>query len=260
MADAPFSVILLFAVNGIMVLWFILFRLFVYPNREWTEETKRRPRSFVSNAAFREFWYQVIGPFKNKLVEWDVHPNTITTWGLIFSIAAGVGFSMGEFGFGGWMVILAATCDIYDGQLARLRTIKFKSGAFYDSVLDRVGEVAMFYGIARYFRADDILFLIIFMGFAASQVVSYSRARAEGLGYADLGQRGFFQRAERMICLSIAMPFAPVFEHFFGIGDIVVKSAVVFICVGSIQTAWVRMSSIFIGIKAAEKASVPLEK
>ncbi|NCN42125.1 CDP-alcohol phosphatidyltransferase family protein [bacterium] len=252
-AEMPPSVLLIFAVNIILVSWFILFRIFVFPKREWTEETKRRPRSFVSNAAFREWWYVVIGPFKKKLVDWNVNPNTITTWGFCLSILAGAAFSIGEFGIGGWLVILGATCDIYDGQLARLREIKLKSGAFYDSVLDRVGEVAIFYGIAKYFRADDTLFLIIFLGFAASQVVSYSRARAEGLGYGHLGARGFFQRAERMICLSIGMPFAPMFEHFWGLGDWLVKFTVVFICIGSIQTALSRMTGTFIGIKKDEK-------
>lgn len=252
-SSMPIEVLLLFGVNAAMLLAAVVFGIFVYPHREWTEETKRRPRSFVSNAFFREYWYFVIGPFKRKLVKWGVSPNTLTWWGFILSIAGGTCFAFGKFGMGGWLVILAATCDIYDGQLARLRAISLKSGAFLDSTLDRIGEVAIFYGLTRYFRHDDVMFLIIFFGFAASQVVSYSRARAEGLGFPKLGQRGFFQRAERMIVLSIAMPMVPVVEYYWGKGELLAKVAIIFLCVGSAQTALSRSIGIYKGIRKEEK-------
>jgi len=251
----PFSVLLLFVVNGGMLLFFAIFAVFIYPRRAVSEETKNRPRSFVSNAVFREYWYCVIGPFKKKLVDWNVSPNTLTVWGLLLSIAAGYFFSIGEFGTGGWFVILAATCDIYDGQLARLRSIKLKSGAFLDSTLDRVGEVGIFYGLTRYFREDDPLFIVLFLGFAASQVVSYSRSRAEGLGFPELGQRGFFQRAERMIVLSVSMSMAPLFEHFWLLGDELVKFGIYFMCLGSTWTAVSRSAGIFRGMRKSEKNS-----
>lgn len=250
------QVLFLFAVNGFMLFVFFVFAVFIYPRRELSDETKNRPRSFVSNALFREYWYFVIGPFKKKLVDWNISPNALTWWGLVFSIMAGVCFSMAEFGIGGWFVILAATCDIYDGQLARMREIKLKSGAFLDSTLDRIGEVAMFYGMARTFRDDDLLFIIIFLGFAASQVVSYSRSKAEGLGFPELGQRGFFQRAERMVVLSVSMTMAPLFEHVWGWGDYLVKGGIVFICFGSAWTAASRSTGIFRGIRKKEKGLV----
>jgi CDP-diacylglycerol---glycerol-3-phosphate 3-phosphatidyltransferase len=249
----PLSVLALFAVNGFMLVLFFIFAVFIYPKRDLSEETKRRPRSFVSNALFREYWYFVIGPVKQQLVKWNVSPNALTVWGLILSVVAGYFFSIGEFGTGGWFVILAATCDIYDGQLARLREIKLKSGAFLDSTLDRIGESAIFYGLTRYFRADDTLFLVLFLGFAASQVVSYSRSRAEGLGFPDLGQRGFFQRAERLIILSVCMPMAPLFDHFWGLGDELIKFGIYFMCVGSVWTAVSRSAGIFRGIRRTEK-------
>jgi phosphatidylglycerophosphate synthase len=249
----PFSVQLLFVVNGFVIGLFVIFALFIYPKRELSEETKNRPRSFVSNAIFREYWYFLSGPLKKKLVDWNVSPNTITYVGFVLSLVAGYFFSIGDFGTGGWFVILAATCDIYDGQLARLREIKLKSGAFLDSTLDRVGEVGIFYGLTRYFRDDDPLFIILFMGFAASQVVSYSRSRAEGLGFPELGQRGFFQRAERMIVLSVSMSMAPLFQHFWALGDELVKFGIYFMCLGSAWTAVTRSAGIFRGIRKIEK-------
>jgi CDP-diacylglycerol---glycerol-3-phosphate 3-phosphatidyltransferase len=241
---------ILVVMNGIMILSCLYFAIFVYPGREWCDETKRRPRSFISNAFFREFWYYLIGPMKRQLIRWNVQPNTITIVGFVFSILAGISFALEQFGIGGWFVILAATCDIYDGMLAREKNISLKSGAFLDSTLDRVGEVAIFYGLARYFRGDDLWFAAIFLAFAASQVVSYSRARAEGLGFA--GDRGFFQRAERMIILAIAMPIVPVLDHFWGSGPVLVKVAVAIVFVGSFSTAVSRTVGIFKEIERSE--------
>ncbi|NCN26672.1 CDP-alcohol phosphatidyltransferase family protein [bacterium] len=237
--------------NSSVIVLAIYFGIFVYPKQELSEETKRRPRSFVSNAFFREFWYFLMGPLKRKLIKWGASPNTLTIAGFIFSLAAGVAFGMSEFGLGGWMVILAATCDIYDGQLARARGIDLKSGAFLDSVLDRLGESAMFCGLAWHFKDNSFWFLVLFITFTASQLVSYSRARAEGLGF--LGARGFFQRAERMIVMSIGMCLIPVFEEFFQSGQAVLFTTVAFLCLGSSQTAITRAVAIFKDIRATEK-------
>ena len=236
--------------NFVIILISIYFGIFVYRTREWDEETKRRPRSFISNAFFREFWYFLIGPMKRQLIRWNVRPNTITIIGFFFSLFAGFSFAVGEFGLGGWLVIFSGTCDVYDGMLARQQNVCRKSGAFLDSALDRVGEVAIFYGLARYLRADDFWFAIIFLAFASSQVVSYSRARAEGLGFK--GQQGFFQRAERMIILSIFLPFAPAVEHYWQLGDPLVKIVVTIISMGSFLTAVSRTFGIFREIRATE--------
>ncbi|MBS1985712.1 MAG: CDP-alcohol phosphatidyltransferase family protein [Bdellovibrionales bacterium] len=239
--------------SGAILSIFAIFAIFIYPFREWSEETKRRPRSFISNALFREFWYFIMMPLKGKLIAWNIQPNTITVWGIIFSMASGVAFGMDKFGFGGWFVILAATCDVYDGMLARAKAIKYPSGAFFDSTLDRVGELGMFFGLLWYFRTNDLWFFIVFIVIASSQVVSYARARAEGLGFS--GGKGFFQRAERMIVLSIGMSLAPVFDLLIG-GDaraIAIKITTGFIAVASFQTAWTRTAGLFQEMRAAER-------
>jgi CDP-diacylglycerol--glycerol-3-phosphate 3-phosphatidyltransferase len=247
----PYSLVALLAMNFIVISICLYFALFVYRTREWDEETKRRPRSFISNAFFREFWYFLIGPMKRQLIHWSVRPNTITVIGFFMSVFAGFSFAVGEFGLGGWLVIISGTCDVYDGMLAREQNACLKSGAFLDSTLDRVGEVAIFYGLARYLRTDDFWFAIIFLAFASSQVVSYSRARAEGLGFT--GQQGFFQRAERMIILSIFLPFVPAVEHYWQFGDVLVKFVVCVISAGSFLTAVSRTFGIFREIRSVEK-------
>lgn len=240
--------------SGVILSTFAFFGIFLYPKREWTEETKRRPRSFISNALFREFWYFVMGPLKTKLIQWEVNPNTITTFGLIFSIAAGMAFMFDYFGIGGWLVIAAATCDVYDGMLARAKKINLKSGAFYDSLLDRVGEILMLYGLLWHFSNDVFWFTMVFLALSASQIVSYARSRAEGLGFD--GGKGFFQRAERMIVMSIGLSAVPMVRDIWGAdaAEHVVQFVVVVLGLGSFQTAIGRSWDIYRTIRAAENA------
>lgn len=244
---------IVFIANLLVVLPAIYFAIFVYPFRELSEETKRRPRSFISNAYFRELWYFLMNPLKRKFLEWDVHPNTITFLGFFFSVLAAPAFAFGYFGIGGWLVILASTCDVYDGMLARAKGINNKSGAFFDSVLDRVGESAMFFGFLWYFHNDAWWYFVMFLSFAASQVVSYARARAEGLGFPNAGSRGFFQRAERMITISIGMTVVPMLEYFLpGYGVWVVSFTLMVLCLGSVYTAIARSLGIYQEIRATE--------
>lgn len=239
----PWELKIMFAATAVILSLAAYFGIFLYPKRELSEQTRTRPRSFVSNAYFREFWYFVMGPLKVKLIKWGVHPNTITWWGFIFSILAGIAFGYGQFGVAGWMTIFAATCDVYDGQLARARAISLKSGSFLDSVLDRLGESAMFFGLVWFFKNEALWFWTIFLGFTASNLVSYARSRAEGLGYG--GARGFFQRAERMIVLSVGMSLYPVFEYFTTISTEWLYFTIAFLCWGSVQTAVSRSVSIY---------------
>jgi CDP-diacylglycerol--glycerol-3-phosphate 3-phosphatidyltransferase len=241
----------LVTVNSFVVLLSIYFAIFVFPHQQISEETKRRPRSFISNAFFREFWYFVMEPLKKKLIDWNVSPNTITIWGLIFSVAAGVCFLFGDFGSGGWMIILASTCDVYDGMLARAQKITLKSGAFFDSTMDRISEAVIFGGIMWVFRTDPVWYSVAFVGAMSSQIVSYARARAEGLGFDKGGSRGFFQRAERMIVLSILLPLTPVLELWLP-ERFAVKLALFIIFIGSLQTAFARSIGIYREIRKTE--------
>lgn len=239
--------------NGFLVLLSIYFGIFVYPYRGLSEETRRRPRSFISNAFFREFWYFVMEPLKRKLILWEVMPNTITSWGLGFSVAASFIFAFGHFGLGGWMVLLASTCDVYDGMLARAKNITNKSGAFYDSTMDRIGEAAIFGGLLWFFRNEAVWFLVILVAHAASQIVSYARARAEGLGFDKGGSRGFFQRAERMIVLTFGTVLSPVLDMVYPGTAYLTKLAIVIVFIGSLQTAFARSIGIYREIRASEK-------
>lgn len=243
-------IIFLIALNSFIILNAFYFGIFLYPKRALSEETVRRPRSFISNAFFREFWYYLMGPLKRRFIVWDISPNTLTWWGFIFSAFAGFMFAFKEFGIGGWFVILAATCDVYDGMLARARNISLKSGAFLDSMLDRVGESFFFFGLAWCFRDNAFWFATLFLTFTSSQVVSYARARAEGLGFG--GTRGIFQRAERLIVMSVGMGLVNYLEAFNLEYMWLVYATIVILALGSFQTALARSIEIFKEIRKTE--------
>lgn len=139
-----------------------------------------------------------------KLIDWNLTPNHITYGGLVLSMLAGLSFAYLPL-LGGLLTLLAGLLDTLDGSLARATGQSKKFGAFLDSVLDRYTEFIIYLGIWFYFyRSDDhtpylLLILLILFG---SLMVSYTRARAEGLGERCLG--GAFQRGERIVLLGVA--------------------------------------------------------
>jgi CDP-diacylglycerol--glycerol-3-phosphate 3-phosphatidyltransferase len=136
----------------------------------------------------------VISPFE-KLLLGRVSPNTITAISLLMCMACGVAVGVGELGAGVWLFTLAGIFDIIDGRLARRLNKSTESGALFDSVSDRWGELIAFTGYAWYLR--DSVWLLAVMGAAgSSMMVSYTRARAEGLKVELSG--GLMQRAERI--------------------------------------------------------------
>jgi CDP-diacylglycerol--glycerol-3-phosphate 3-phosphatidyltransferase len=111
---------------------------------------------------------------------------------------------------------LSGVFDMLDGKVARGREVASKFGAFYDSTLDRVGESALYTGIALYFVSGGVPEWILLpavgitiTALACSLMVSYARARAEGLGLEC--KVGIAQRAERILGLGVP-------SLFFGVG------------------------------------------
>ncbi len=158
--------------------------------------------------------YKIIHPFINLLIKLKVTPNMITTTGLILNVAAAGIFMYGaEFGergdmtyigLGGFMILFAGLFDMIDGRLARVGDMSSSFGALYDSVLDRYCELIMFLGICFYLVSHDYFLssLFAFIAMIGSIMVSYIRARAEGLGVrCDVG---WMQRPERILLIGIS--------------------------------------------------------
>jgi CDP-diacylglycerol--glycerol-3-phosphate 3-phosphatidyltransferase len=143
-----------------------------------------------------------IEPIAKLLINLKVHPHIITFTGLLISIFAFDLFRRGYFFYAGLVVILAGICDVLDGRLARETKQITKFGALIDSTIDRYSEVFMFLGLAIFFhdKQSYIVYLII-LALTGSFMVSYTRARAEGLGIEC--KIGLMQRPERMTYLAI---------------------------------------------------------
>jgi CDP-diacylglycerol--glycerol-3-phosphate 3-phosphatidyltransferase len=151
------------------------------------------------------------------LMRLKVSPNALTLLGLVLSGVAGVFYSTGSFFWGGCLVLVSGICDALDGTLARKSGKASRLGAFIDSTFDRIGEIFIFLGFIWYFSGghkivsstdtyysevqSPITVLFIILAVTGSLMVSYTRARAEGLGLEC--KVGLAQRPERMILLII---------------------------------------------------------
>jgi CDP-diacylglycerol--glycerol-3-phosphate 3-phosphatidyltransferase len=144
----------------------------------------------------------VIEPLARLLINFRIHPHVLTLSGLAISILAFNFFRQGLFLSAGIMVVLAGVCDVLDGRLARETNRMSKFGALMDSTIDRYSEVLLFLGLAIYFydKHSHIVYLII-LALTGSFMVSYTRARAEGLGIAC--RVGIMKREERITYLAI---------------------------------------------------------
>lgn len=149
---------------------------------------------------------RLMDPLVQLLVRLHIRPNTITTIGTLVVLVSAVAFASGHVHWGGFLLLLSGVFDMLDGQVARDGGARTTFGAFYDSTLDRVGEAALFTGIAVYFLqggvAHERATLAVIACFAAlggSLLVSYTRARAESLGVACT--TGIAGRAERILLL-----------------------------------------------------------
>jgi len=172
--------------------------------------------------------YKILQPLVNTLVRAGVSPNTITTTGLLLNVAAAVIFIMGAeygsrgdlnyVGWGGFMILFAGLFDMLDGQVARASKTSSKFGALYDSVLDRYSELIMFLGICYYLVAQSYFLssIIAFLAMIGSIMVSYVRARGEGLGIPC--SVGLMQRPERIVIVGTSAIACGIASNYIG-GD-----------------------------------------
>lgn len=150
----------------------------------------------------------LIGPIERAFVATGVSPNFVTFVSMALCAASGWAIAVGHLAVGAWLYALAGVTDILDGRLARALGRQTRAGAFLDSVSDRWGELAVFSGCAWYLR-DGGWLMTVMLGIAGSMMVSYTRARGEGLGLALDG--GMMQRAERIIVVALGAMVAAWF-------------------------------------------------
>lgn len=166
--------------------------------------------------------YKIINPVVRGMIKIGITPNFITTTGLVLNIVAAGMFiyagmntdtreSLSLVGWTGGLVLFAGLFDMMDGRVARLGNMSSKFGALYDSVLDRYSELFTLFGIVFYLILQGYFWgsIITFIALIGSLMVSYVRARAEGLGLEC--KVGFMQRPERVVLTSLGALFCGVF-------------------------------------------------
>lgn len=144
-------------------------------------------------------WFEV--PAARVLAAVGFTPNRATLAGLLIAGLAAYMASTGQFILAGVFVLVGSLFDLLDGALARRLGITERSGALLDSVADRVSEAAVLLGLLVHFTsagtASQTGAILAFVAFTGSIMVSYVRARAEGLGLK--GTAGFLTRTERVV-------------------------------------------------------------
>lgn len=140
-----------------------------------------------------------LGGFFNRL---GLTPNMMTMLGLLGNTIGAYFLARGEMLTGGLFVLLMTPIDALDGTMARLRGESSDFGAFVDSVSDRYSELIIYAGLLYHFLdlGEPLGGLLVFGAAAGSVLVSYVKARAEGLGYE--AKVGLLTRVERYIVLA----------------------------------------------------------
>jgi phosphatidylglycerophosphate synthase len=132
-----------------------------------------------------------------------IHPNLLTALGLGINIVAAVLFGKGHFRAAGLVVLGAGLFDMMDGRVARASNTATSFGAFFDSVVDRYSDMALYMGLLVYYaRVGRFLYLVLVaLVMAGSVMISYARARAESL--IPSCKVGFLERPERVVLIII---------------------------------------------------------
>jgi CDP-diacylglycerol--glycerol-3-phosphate 3-phosphatidyltransferase len=196
--------------------------------------------------ALRPAMTRLLTPAGRLLARTPVTPNAVTVAGTVGVASGALGlFPLGELFPGAVCCTVFVVTDMLDGVLARMRGSSGRWGAFLDSTMDRIGDAAVFSGIAAWFVLgghDRLLAGVAVFCLVAGLLVSYAKARAEGLGLrADVG---LIERPERML---IALTSAGL----SGLGvPYILMVGLWALAAGSAFTFWQRVRAVYAAAKA----------
>jgi CDP-diacylglycerol--glycerol-3-phosphate 3-phosphatidyltransferase len=160
----------------------------------------------ITNLA-RAWGARIIEPIAKILARMGLTPNMVTISGFALTLAVAIVLATGRLQLAGVLLIITLGADGLDGTLARLTGRSSRFGAFLDSTLDRWAEVAIYGALVWYFMSSgqDNGVLLATAAMASSLMVSYTRARAEGIGIPL--KEGLLTRLERLIILIVGLIF-----------------------------------------------------
>ncbi len=147
-------------------------------------------------------------PMVQLLRKTPITPNALTWIGAMIAVGSGVLVATEHLFAAGWVVAFSRIFDLLDGALARATNRTTHFGAVLDSTLDRIGEAVVCVGLMVFYvnQASVIGIILVGLGMVGSQMVSYIRARAEGIGINC--EIGVFTRPERVVILSLGLLLA----------------------------------------------------
>jgi CDP-diacylglycerol--glycerol-3-phosphate 3-phosphatidyltransferase len=154
-----------------------------------------------------------VRPIVNLLCALNIHPNVITISSLVLAAIAFFFYKEGIFWAGAIFLFWCGVFDSFDGEIARRKNMISKLGGFLDSTVDRVNEFLVYFGLYLYYHSiDSYAQFWIPVAIFGSMMVSYTRARAEGLGISP--QVGLFERFTRIILLVVGSILGPRFMPY----------------------------------------------
>ena len=163
---------------------------------------------------FRAFWTKVVSPIANLLIKLGVSPDAVTLVGTL-GVCAGarVFFPQGMLLTGVLVITAFVFSDLIDGHMARTMGRVSKFGAFWDSTLDRVGDGAIFIGLALYFAWEEpsrLYLVLCLVCLLMGGVTSYARSRGETLGFSV--KVGIAERADRLVAILVMTGLSAIFD------------------------------------------------
>lgn len=162
---------------------------------------------------FKNGFVRLLNPVVGVLVRNRVHPNLISTFGFLVTLAGAILIFQRSIIAGVVVFLLGGMMDILDGRVARETGLASKFGSFYDSTLDRVSEIVVYFSLYAYFRPLPSFWwvgYVVILAMVGSLMVSYTRAKAEALGVEC--KVGTMQRPERVVMLGLGGLLIPVFD------------------------------------------------
>ena len=220
-------------------------------------KNKKGPESSkLLGSGLKKWWLLLMLPIEDYLVGIKIHPNVLTISTLVVSGITGLFYHYGLIFIAGVLVLAGSTFDIFDGRVARAQGINSEHGAFFDSCLDRFSEAFIYLGLLSLFQGTIYIY-VVFLILVSTTMVSYTRARAEGLGVKC--EVGIMQRTERVVYLGVlsifnypgnlvtsALGYAP--ENYL------LKLALLIMLIFSSYTAVQRMFHVMGELKVKEKS------
>jgi CDP-diacylglycerol--glycerol-3-phosphate 3-phosphatidyltransferase len=221
----------------------------VWAYRRTDPDLSRMRGSKLLGPAARGWYFSNLEPFEALFARLGVRPMTITYGQLLVSVLCAIAYANGLIYCAGFLLLAAGTLDILDGKLARRTGWASRRGAFLDSVVDRYSEFIVYSGVMVFFQPRWPVWVSL-LAMLGGQMVSYTRARAEGLGQEC--EIGLLQRPERFVILGIGSVCSSVWMQVAGGGHDFLIGVLVLVAIFSNLTALQRLRYVSRQLRAAD--------